>query len=160
MTLSQNRYRVDTGRKREALYLGSLPLSIEWFTSGEGALKILTYIQLRGDIDIACCFIGHWFNWNDRGSSKTRLKQRSFDISRAGIDQSVEWLSCYMVWGSSMLDPELEFHQCLYASTWMKWLGCHADCQEVSKCHIRGESEESNVHRWLRMQVRNPPWLL
>ena len=36
----------------------------------------------------------------------------------------------------------------------MKRLGCHAGHQEVSRCHTRGESEESIVHRWWSMQVR------
>ena len=29
-----------------------------------------------------------------------------------------------------------------------KRLSCHAGYQEVSRCHTRGESEESTVHRW------------
>ena len=35
-----------------------------------------------------------------------------------------------------------------------KQLGCHAACQEVSKCYMRCESEEFIVHRGQSMQVR------
>ena len=37
--------------------------------------------------------------------------------------------------------------------------GCHAGCQEVSRCHTRGEPEESIVRRWQSTQVRDPSWL-
>ena len=48
-----------------------------------------------------------------------------FQLSRAGISQSVERLSCHMLSGNGMLDPGLEPHQCLYTSEsmWMKQLG-------------------------------------
>ena len=53
-----------------------------------------------------------------------------------------------------MLDPRLEPHQCLCASTWMKWLTCHTDCQDISRYHTRGESVESVAWRWWGMQAR------
>ena len=37
--------------------------------------------------------------------------------------------------------------------------GCHAGCQEVSRCLTRGESEESIACRWQSMQARDPSWL-
>ena len=37
---------------------------------------------------------------------------------------------------------------------------CTKTCQEVSRCHIRGESDESITCRWWSTQVRDPPWLL
>ena len=37
--------------------------------------------------------------------------------------------------------------------------GCHAGCQEVSRCRTRGESQESIVCRRGSMQARDPPWL-
>ena len=42
---------------------------------------------------------------------------------------------------------KLEPSQCFYISMWIKWFGCHAGCQEVSRCHTRGECEESVAHR-------------
>ena len=39
-----------------------------------------------------------------------------------------------------MIAPGFESHQCL-AGMWKRRLGCHADCQEVSRCHTRGESQ-------------------
>ena len=45
------------------------------------------------------------------------------------------------------LDPGLEPYQCLYASMWIKRLGCLAGHQEVSRCRTKGESEESVAHR-------------
>ena len=56
--------------------------------------------------------------------------------SRAGVAQSIERLSYRMPRGRDTLDLELEPHQCL----WVKWLGCHAGHQEVSRCHTVGES--------------------
>ena len=52
------------------------------------------------------------------------------------------------------LDPRLEPHHCLCASTWMKWLTCHTDCQDISRYHTRGESVESVTWRWWGMQAR------
>ena len=40
----------------------------------------------------------------------------------------------------SMIAPGFESHQCL-AGMWKRWLGCHAGCQEVSRCSTRGESQ-------------------
>ena len=36
------------------------------------------------------------------------------------------------------------------------WKGftCHVGCQEVSRCHTRSKSEESIMHRWQNIQVR------
>ena len=50
--------------------------------------------------------------------------------------------------------PSMLIYTC--ASTWIKkdWLRC----QEVSRCDIRGGSEEFIAHTWLRMQARYIPW--
>ena len=40
----------------------------------------------------------------------------------------------------SMIAPSFESHQCL-AGMWKRWLSCHAGCQEVCRCHTRGESQ-------------------
>ena len=37
--------------------------------------------------------------------------------------------------------------------------GCHAYCQDVSRCHIRDESKATIVYRQGSTQVRDPPWL-
>ena len=34
----------------------------------------------------------------------------------------------------------------------------NADCQEVSRCHTKGESEKSIVHHQKSTQVRDSPW--
>ena len=39
-----------------------------------------------------------------------------------------------------MIAPGFESHQCL-AGMWKRWLSCHAGCQEVGRCHTRGESQ-------------------
>ena len=39
-----------------------------------------------------------------------------------------------------MIAPGFESHQCL-TGMWRR-LSCHAGCLEVSRCHIRGESQE------------------
>ena len=39
-----------------------------------------------------------------------------------------------------MIAPGFESHQCL-AGMWKRWLDCNAGCQEVSRCHTRGESQ-------------------
>ena len=43
-------------------------------------------------------------------------------------------------WSHTVIAPGFEFHQCL-AGMWKRWLHCHAGCQEVSRCHTRGESQ-------------------
>ena len=45
---------------------------------------------------------------------------------RAGIAQSVDRLPGLTLWGSGMIDPGLQSHQCLFASMWMRmaWLPC------------------------------------
>ena len=78
----------------------------------------------------------------------------SVQCSWGGLAQSVECLSYHMLWGSGPLDPGLKPHQCLYATMQMKQLSCHAGYQEVSRCHTRGESEESIVYRQWSMQAR------
>ena len=74
--------------------------------------------------------------------------------SRAGVAQSIERLSYHMPQGRDTLDPGLEPYQCLYSSIWVKWLSCHAGCQEIGRCHTRGDSEESVVCKGWSMQVR------
>ena len=50
-----------------------------------------------------------------------RLKNTSFiDKLRPNRFQSVERLSCHMLWDSGTLDPGLKPQQCLYASMWIK----------------------------------------
>ena len=65
---------------------------------------------------------------------------RLFPADRAGIAQSVAHVS-----GSGMLDPRLESHQCLYVCKYVDqiWLGYLSGHHKVSRCHTRGESEES-----------------
>ena len=63
--------------------------------------------------------------------------------SRACLVQSVERLSCHMLWGSRMPDLGLESHQCL--------------------CCTRDESEGPITYRWWSTQVRESnlalkPW--
>ena len=55
-----------------------------------------------------------------------------------------------------------ESHLCLYtyASIWIKWVNCHAGRQEPSRCHTRGESEESVTHRLQSTQVMGPLFAL
>ena len=44
-----------------------------------------------------------------------------------------------------MLDPGLELYQCLFASTWMKWLGYHDSHQEISTLWLKAEISVSMV---------------
>ena len=41
---------------------------------------------------------------------------------------------------------------CLKVHGW-EWLGCHAGHQEISRCHTRGESDESIVCRWWSEEI-------
>ena len=56
--------------------------------------------------------------------------------------------------GSHMTDPGIESHQCCSSVCGLKWSCSHAGCQEVSRCHIRGESEDSASSRQQSMQSR------
>ena len=58
-------------------------------------------------------------------------------------------------------NPGFESHRslCTSASMWIKWLSCHTGHQEVSRCCIRGESEEYSACRQQCLQARDPPWL-
>ena len=60
----------------------------------------------------------------------------------------------YWVWVPPML-----VYKCASRSMCIKWPSCHADHQEVSRCHTRGASEESIPCRLQCMQMREPPWL-
>ena len=53
-------------------------------------------------------------------------------------------------------------HQCLWTCLHVcgsKKIACHADLYIVSRCHTRGESQESSACRWQSTQARDPPWL-
>ena len=54
---------------------------------------------------------------------------------------SLKWRSKYL-------------NKCLFTITWRKQFSCHAGCQEVSRCHTRGESEDSVAHRRRSTQTR------
>ena len=69
--------------------------------------------------------LNHWC-WISRGSMLD---------SRACLVQSVDRLSCHMLWGSRMPDLGLESHQCL--------------------CCTRDESEESITYRWWSTQAKS-----
>ena len=86
--------------------------------------------------------------------AQLRLDYRTNLQNWVGLAQSVERLSCLMLWGIGMLDPRLGPHQYLYARMWMKQFDCHAGCQEVSRCCTTDESLESIVHKWQSTQVR------
>ena len=42
----------------------------------------------------------------------------------------------------------------MFTITWRKQFSCNAGCQEVSRCHTRGESEDSVAHRRRSTQTR------
>ena len=74
-----------------------------------------------------------------------------------------KWPSGFKTLRCHMLGQGFEPHQWLYhvhvhVGGW-KRLSCHTGHQEVSRCHTRGESEESIAHSWWNIQVRDPPWL-
>ena len=80
------------------------------------------------------------------------LFYRQFHPFYNPLNSSVDFLC--LVWGSGTHAPGLEPHKCLYISIWMKGLGCHVGHQNASRCHTKGESEESVVCRRWSMQVR------
>ena len=67
-----------------------------------------------------------------------------------------EWFTAPCVWHRRSWVQAPNLHQCLRTHLQVrgsKRLGCHADLYTISRCHTRGESDESVVHRWGSMQA-------
>ena len=60
---------------------------------------------------------------------------------------------------ASTLDPGYKYHQWLCTSVQVcgwKMFGCHASCQQVSRCRTGGETEESIASTQWSMKMRDP----
>ena len=95
------------------------------------------------------------------GNINAALTLSSLPLCRAGVAEwfTVVYLLC-AAWMVVGLSPN--FQQCLWTRLQVcgsKRFGCQADLCAVSRCHTRGESEESVVYRQGSTQARDPPWL-
>ena len=80
------------------------------------------------------------------------LQLKMFDNAEPAGFIELQRTLCYT------LCPRFKSHQCLFFFSCRSTFSCHASCQEVSRCHTRGESEESIAHRQWNMQARDSSW--